>query len=170
MDDSKIVVGAGGERAPTRFVVESPAVWRMIAPVGLAFLLIGLVDIALSWYPVRFGTPEWEFGTIGTTLNNLPLPTLGLLILGGWAAVTERRGAVKVFGVVAVAVAVVLAGLVIVYLLTLPPAWRAIQAVDNASAQMIAKKGIAKSLVQALAYPMVFGMVGWRAVRMSRAS
>ncbi|MFN2317128.1 MAG: hypothetical protein ABR602_10630 [Gemmatimonadales bacterium] len=167
MSDDRIVVGQGSERAPSRLIVESPAVWKMIAPVGVAFLLVGLTDIALSWYPMRFGTPEWEFGTIGTTLNNLPLPTLGLLILAGWAAVTERRTPVKVFGVLMMVVGVVLAGLVVIYLLTVPPAWNAANSLDNASAMMVAKKGIAKSLVQAVVYPAVYLWAGYRAMRLT---
>lgn len=141
----------------------------MIAPVGVAFLLVGLTDIALSWYPMRFGTPEWEFGTIGTTLNNMPLPTLGLLILAAWAVVTERKAPVKVFGVLMMVVGVVLVGLVVVYLLTLPPALTAIDAVENPSARVLAKKGIAKSLVQAVAFPAAYLLVGWRAWKASTA-
>lgn len=168
MNDPRIVVGHGTERPASRWVVESTAVWKMIAPVGVAFLLVGLADIALSWYPVRFGTPEWEFGTIGTTLNNMPLPTLGLMILAGWAAVTERRTPVKVFGVLMMVVGLVLAGLVVLYLLTLPPAWGAVTAVEDPTLQVAAKKGIAKSLVQAVAYPAIYLLVGWNAWRLAR--
>ncbi len=168
MSDDRIVVGAGVERSSSRWIVESTAVWKMIAPVGVAFMLVGLVDIALSWFPMRFGTPEWEFGTIGTTLNNLPLPTLGLMILAGWAAVTERRTPVRVFGVLMVVVGLVLAGLVVLYLLTLPPAWGAVTAVEDTTLQVAAKKGIAKSLVQVVAYPAVYLLVGWNAWRLAR--
>lgn len=168
MSDAKIVVGQGTERPASRWVVESTAVWKMIAPVGLVFLLVGLTDIALSWFPMRFGTPEWEFGTIGTTLNNLPLPTLGLLLLAAWAVVTEKKLPVRVFGAVLMIVGVVLSGLVVIYLLTVPPAWNAANSLENASAMAVAKKGIMKSLVQAVAYPLAYLWVGYRAIRMTR--
>jgi hypothetical protein len=167
MSDAKIVVGQGAERPARRWVVESAAVWKMIAPVGVAFLLVGLTDIALSWFPMRFGTPEWEFGTISTTLNNLPLPTLGVLILAAWAAATDQKTPVKVFGAVMMVLGVMLVGLVLLYLLTLAPAWSAVQAVDSLSAQLIAKKGIAKTLVQAAMYPAVYLLVGWKAWRLA---
>ena len=42
-------------------------VWPVLDWLGLAFLLMGLVDLALAWFPLGLGNPEWEFGTISAT-------------------------------------------------------------------------------------------------------
>src|SRR5687767_11526069 len=59
---------------------DTEAVWPLLGLIGLAFTVIGAVDIALAWYPSALGSAEWEFGTIGATLNGLPLPALGLFL------------------------------------------------------------------------------------------
>jgi len=41
--------------------------------------------LALLWYPLQFGSADWEFGTISAYLNGMPLGTLGLALLAAGA-------------------------------------------------------------------------------------
>ena len=43
----------------------------------------GLGDFVIAWIPLRLGSPEWEFGTVASTLAGLPLATMGLAGLLG---------------------------------------------------------------------------------------
>ena len=65
--------------------------WRLLGWVGLVFLVIGLLDLGLGWYPPRFGSAEWEFGTITRTLDSLPISVLGLAMVMALSAVTWAR-------------------------------------------------------------------------------
>ena len=53
----------------------------MLLVAGCAFALVGLADIALLWFPPRAGNVAWEYATVGRTLDTLPMPTLGLLLI-----------------------------------------------------------------------------------------
>lgn len=57
------------------------AVSGMFLTAGAAFALVGLADIALLWYPPHAGSVAWEYATVGRTLDALPMPTLGLLLV-----------------------------------------------------------------------------------------
>jgi hypothetical protein len=48
---------------------------------GVAFGIIGAVDLVLLWVPVRLGDPIWEFGTLSRTLDNLPMAVLGIALI-----------------------------------------------------------------------------------------
>src|SRR6476620_5631270 len=65
--------------------------WSVLSWVGIAFIVMGLTDIALGWYPASFGNPEWEFGAVSAALNGFALPTLGLYLV--LASTIARRQA-----------------------------------------------------------------------------
>ena len=56
------------------------AAYSLVMIVGLAFFVVGLVDLVLLWIPVRFQSAAWEFATVGRTLDGLPMPALGLTL------------------------------------------------------------------------------------------
>src|SRR5688500_14816844 len=60
-------------RSRTREYALRPAGW-----FGLLFLVIGIGDMALVWYPLRPGNPTWEFGAIQLSFSTLPVLTIGL--------------------------------------------------------------------------------------------
>lgn len=53
--------------------------WRALGWFGLGLLLVGLVDVALVWYPVRSGNPAWEFGAVDGSLSTAPVLLVGLM-------------------------------------------------------------------------------------------
>lgn len=55
--------------------------WKLAAIAGAALSIIGIGQLALTMYPLGFGSLEWEFGASAQILGALPLPTVGLAVL-----------------------------------------------------------------------------------------
>ncbi len=155
----------------------SPSSLAELAPllmaVGFALAVAGWVDVGLFYYPSRFGSAEWEFGTIAQTLDAMPLPTLGLALLalgirarGG--RVVWTRGLAAVFALVGL---LSLAGLVLFALdipLALKAMQRAAQQAKNGQAAIVSsglKRGMAKVIAFSVCYALAYG---WMAVTMWR--
>lgn len=137
--------------------------WRPLGWIGFAFAVLGLVDIALGWYPPAFGNPEWEFGTISGSLNALAIPMLGLyLALASAIARSDRRTARAIAGVMGLLLLTVL-GLGVLYLTVLPLAVKAVA--GNALVSLGIKKAIFKAVMLGTidSVLLAVGMVkGWR--------
>ncbi len=125
----------------------------VLLPVGLAFLVAGGADLVLTWLPAAFGSAEWEFGTITQTLNGLPVPTMGLVLVGLWGAATARRWVVLTTGIVWVVLALCVLGMGGLYGLTVPVA---LKSTSNPLILLGLKKSIARSLVQVVAYAAAY--------------
>ena len=137
--------------------------WRALSWIGIAFVLLGLTDVALGWYPPAFGNPEWEFGTISGTLNALAIPMLGLyLVLASAIARSDRRSA----RIVAVAMGLLLATILllgVIYLTVLPIAIKAVS--SNALVALGMKKAVVKAMTLGVADAVLLGVgmvKGWR--------
>ena len=137
--------------------------WRALAWIGVAFALLGLIDVALGWYPAAFGNPEWEFGTISGTLNALAIPMLGLyLVLASAIARSDRRSARVVAVVMGLLLATILV-LGVIYLTVLPIAIKAVS--SNALVALGMKKAVVKAMTLGAADMVLLGVgmvKGWR--------
>lgn len=123
--------------------------WRALRWIGAAFLFLGVLDIALGWFPAAFGNMEWEFGTITGSLNALAIPMLGLyLLLASSVALMQRRSA-RVVAVLMGLLLVALLALGVIYLTVLPVAIKAVSA--NAAVVL----GVQKAAIKALALGLV---------------
>src|SRR3981081_1057891 len=137
--------------------------WRMLGWLGAAFFAMSMIDVVLGWYPVRFGSPEWEFGTISATVSALAIPTLGLYLVLSSAIARERANVAKAAGFVMAALGVFLLGLAFFYLTTLPLALRAVRTNDMASLHM--KKEIVKWLILFVGYESLFVVGALKGIR-----
>jgi cellobiose-specific phosphotransferase system component IIC len=141
---------------------DADAVWPLLGSIGLAFALVGVVDITLAWFPSAFGSAAWEFGTIGATLNGLPLPALGLmLVLAGGMARASRwqvRAASIAFTVLTIAIVAV----ALIYVTVVPVA---LADVTNGAVRTGLMKSIIKALVLLALYPALFGWGAHRGFR-----
>ncbi len=137
--------------------------WRVLGWIGLSFTILGLLDIALGWYPPAFGNPEWEFGTISGSLNALAIPMLGLyLVLASAIARSDRRAA-RTVAVVMGLLLLILLGLGVLYLTVVPLAIKSVA--GNALVALGMKKAIVKAVTLGMADAVLLavGMVkGWR--------
>lgn len=108
----------------------------------------GVCDLALHWYPLAFRSPEWEFGTVATSVASLPLPTIGLAgILGSFLARGIRWGVVTTATVLLVLGVAVLAAYLL-FLLDVPLALRA----ATGAAALPLKKAMVRTTVMGLGF------------------
>jgi hypothetical protein len=128
--------------------------WKLLGWLGVAYLIMSVIDLALGWYPVRFGTPEWEFGTVSATINGLAIPTLALYLILCSAIARERLTLVRVVSIVMICIAIFLAILFILYLTAVPLALRAVLASPLVHQGM--KKAITKASVLFLGYETLY--------------
>jgi hypothetical protein len=138
--------------------------WTLLGYIGIAFVLVGAIDIVLAWFPFVLGSAEWEFGTIGATLNGLPLPGLGLMLLLAGGVGRDSKGQVRVAAMFCAILVVALLVLGFLYVTVIPVA---LSEVTNP----VVRAGLMKSIVKALSllviYPVLFGWVAYRGFKLS---
>ena len=134
--------------------------------IGLAFVCVGVVDVALAWIPLGFGSAEWEFGTVLATLNGLPLPALGLtLVMTAALADGSRRTARgAVIALAGLGVFVLATGFLFATAIPL-----ALRSAISTPVRVGTEKAILKGLALVLLYPAAFGAIAVRGWRLSRA-
>jgi hypothetical protein len=156
--------GATIERPTTAYMSSAYIeAWRVLGWLGAAFFAMSVIDLLLGWYPVRFGSPEWEFGTISQTVATMSMPTLSLYLVLSSAIARERATIAKGVGIAMIVMAVFLLGLAFFYLTTLPLALRAVRTNDMASLNM--KKAVLKWLILFVGYEVLLIVGGLKGIR-----
>lgn len=150
MPEPRILVG---DKVEAPVPPDFATAWRILGATSWVLILVGGVDLALSLYPLRLGSPEWEFGTASRLLDNLPLFTVGVMLqMASAAAAGSGARLVVLKWLMPVAVAVVLAA-VVLFALALPLALRE---VVEPNARLLLQKAAAKTFVQAAAYSTLY--------------
>jgi hypothetical protein len=140
--------------------------WKLLGWVGGVLLIVGLIDLGLAFYPPMFGNPNWEFGTVSSSLNSLPVPMLGLALLLGAAVARGWVLGTRVWAIVGIVLAVCILAAAVIWALNLPLAFKSVQ---EPVARLGLKKSVAKSVAQAILYPVAFLWIGWQGLRHVRA-
>ncbi len=140
--------------------------WKLLGWVGGVLLIVGLIDLGLAFYPPMFGNPNWEFGTVSSSLNSLPVPMLGLALLLGAAVARGWVLGTRVWAIVGIVLAVFIVAAAVIWALNLPLAFKSVQ---DPVARLGLKKSVAKSVAQAILYPVAFLWIGWQGLRHVRA-
>ena len=162
---SRVVVPDARQGPSALRSVQAPAAgWAILTWIGAAFVIIGVVDLGLAWYPTQFGVVDWEFGILAVTLDNLPLPALGLTLLVVAALSNGRAWQVGLATVVLALLVALLAAGFVIYLTTVPLALKA-----EVPVRFSVHKAIAKTTVQFLAYLVVFGVMAMKTRRVLRS-
>jgi hypothetical protein len=139
--------------------------WKLLGWVGGVLLIVGLIDLGLAFYPPMFGNPNWEFGTVSSQLNSLPVPMLGLALLLGAAVARGWILGTRVWAIVAIVMAVLIVAAAVLWALNLPLAFRSVQ---DPAARLGLKKTEAKSVAHSIQYPVAIHWIGWQPLRHSR--
>ncbi len=165
MPAPKILTGNDDEARRAKARVAEPTTNQSVwAWTGLAFLIVGGVDLVLTWFPMQFGNREWEFGGVTAALNGLPVPMLGLAAMI-WAAGEGRRRWMAIVSLVAaIALFLGILGGVVLWATGIPLALQAVPA----QVAVGLKKALVKTSVQGVVYPLllIFLIVrAWRAAR-----
>lgn len=165
MSDPRIVVGQPGGSEARTHRPPGPE-WQILLVVGLLFVVVGLVDIALVWYPARFGVAEFEFASVSASLNSLPVVTMGVALL----VAASSKLALRKTAWLALAVIVLLGLLVLVggvlFGLTVP---LALQAEVEPTILTGIKKQVAKGAVQLVAYGLTYLLLARWTVKVALA-
>lgn len=139
--------------------------WRILGMVGLGFLIMSMLDLTLGWYPIDFGSPSWEFGTISATVAALSIPVLSLFLIMASGMALDRPKVVKAVGIGMIVMALFLAGLGVLWLTNVPLALKATSA--NQVVNFGVKKAIAKSLLLFTGYEILLVLGAVKALRRS---
>jgi len=153
--------GDAGAGAPTEALEFG---WTVLSGIGLVFFLVGGLDIALAWYPLGFGSPAWEFGTVTLSLNGLPTPALGLGMGLASGVALGRRWQVRITAAALVGLAVLILVGAVLWVTNVPLALRS---TEDPLGLLGIQRSVIKSSVQILCYPVAFvwiGVAGWRMV------
>lgn len=170
MASPRVLVREDGQGGKARFIPPAPDFgWQLLGWLGWVFLIVGGIDIALTWYPFNLGNPDWEFGTISSTLDSLPVTTMGLAILLASSVARGWKLGIRIFSILLLVAALLVVAAIVIYLLNLPLAFKS---VTEPILRTGLKKAVTKTISQGVFYPTAFvimGMQGWRHANRSRA-
>jgi hypothetical protein len=138
--------------------------WKWLGWFALILALAGLGDWLLAWVPMRFGSPEWEFGTIVSTFSGLPLITMGFAGLLASAVARGIRWQVMSVSLVVLLFATWVLLAFVIFLLDIPIALGAVQGV----ARIGIIKAIAKTSMLAVLFSAVYVVAAVSALRFAR--
>lgn len=160
--EPQILVGQSSKSGPT--VVDDrdlhvPAIW-----FGAVLGLVTLANFFLLWWGPQFGNAEWEFTTIGQTIDRLPLLVVSacLLIYG-----VIHGGNVLAARVLAIACALLTLWIIGSTVLYGMASLTALKLVPGNQISVI-KRTVAKNLFGAAMYILLFGATAmqlWRRTR-----
>jgi hypothetical protein len=150
------------QRSPKGLMSDSHRAWRWIGWLSLVLALAGLGDWVIAWIPMRFGSAEWEFGTIVASFSGLPLVTMGFAGLLASAIARGVRWQILAIALVILLFALLIAIASVVFLLDVPVA---LQAVGGGVARLGILKAIAKTGLLGALFFFTYLVAGVAALR-----
>jgi len=130
---------------------------------GIALCVAGWVDLGFFWWPLGLGNPDWEIGTIGQTIDSLPVGTVGLMLLAlairnmGWSRIWTR-----VVSAILLLVGLFCVGCLVIMTLDMP---QVVRAIHNATTTSGIKRGVFKVYLFGLTYAAAYFLMAfvlWR--------
>lgn len=162
MTSPRPIVGGTDTGSPA--VRTREVVARLLLIAGATFALVGIVDMALLWLPLRPGNVAWEYSTVGRTLDSMPMPALGLVLIGYGVLRAARPTANGVRLVAAIFFTLAMMSCVLSFLLlTSAPA---VLVQTPAEAVEAVRRAAIRHGVQSILYPLAWfaiAVVVWRA-------
>jgi len=167
MTEPRVLVRDEGKKSAGLVAPDGRTAWRWIGWLGFVLAVVGLWDFVLTWYPLRFGSAEWEFATVAASYSGLPLPTMGLFALAASAIARRVRWQVIVLSVFLLLLGVLLLAGFLLFMTTVPLALRAVEGV----ALIGIRKAVAKTAMLGVMFGgayLVAGVAGFRTLRRSK--
>ena len=124
--------------------------WRLLFVLGWLFTVVGLLNTVLLWVPFRFGSPEYEFGSVAASLDGLPVTMMGLTLALASSRVRGQEVAALLATILLWVVAILVIGGGVLYWLNVP---LALQQVTEPVIRVGIKKSMVKVSTLALVYP-----------------
>jgi hypothetical protein len=126
-------------------------VWQSMVLVGLLLAAVGMLDLIQLWVPLQLGIPEWEYGTASSFFDQFPAVGLGLALMMGGSLALGWRWSARSLGILCLVLAIGMWLVASIYLTVVPFVFKAVR---EPVALTGVKKGLVKTLVQALVYPL----------------
>lgn len=145
-------------------------VWQSMVLVGLLLAAVGMLDLVQLWVPLQLGIPEWEYGTASSFFDQFPAVGLGLALMMGGSLALGWRWSARSLGLLCLVLAISMWLVAAVHLTVVPFVFKAVR---DPVVMTGVKKGLVKTLAQALIYPLALlwlaGLAWWgtRGVRQS---
>jgi hypothetical protein len=138
--------------------------WRGLAWFGLMLGIVGLSDVALVFYPARWGDPGWEFAAIGMALSTFPLLIVGIAAMLAAAVARGKRTTARIVAATSIALALLILGGFGIFQSTIPVALR----VAPPELMPGIQKSIVRTAIMSLAFSTMFIGGGVMAIRATR--
>lgn len=148
MPDAKVIAGGPASQRLKSKPPSPDRGWKAVGWFGLLLAVIGLTDVGLYWYPLAFGSPEWEFGTVATSFGALPLATIGLAAVVGALLVNPARNTMIATGVLLLLLVLFVGAAFGMFLMNLP---MALPAADGPQGPAI-YRGIVRTTIKAVGF------------------
>ena len=136
--------------------------WYALTWAGWLLAVVGLIQLLEMLVPPEIGNVEWEFGTISSFFDSIPLFGIGIGLVAAGSLARGSRVEARVVAVFLALFVLFLWAAAALYVTDLP---LAIGAASDSMVLRALKKGILKTGVQALAYPFGFlwvAVLAWR--------
>lgn len=165
-----VVLGGESDRPKTQPVKRSTeatlqSIAKPLLAFGLVLVGVGVIDVALAWFPLRFGVGEWEFGTASRTFDSLALGTTGFVFISLSATIRGWALALRALAVVAAVVLLFLLAAYVLYALNIPIALGAV----SGERHRIMQRAIVRTTAFAGMYTVLFGWLSWFTWRLGGA-
>lgn len=145
---------------------DTSTAWGMGFALGITLMLMGLIDLGLLFYPPHWASLDWEFGTIGATIEGLPLLTVGLGLMAMSSVARGRTGWMRLLSIILLLLALFVIGILVIFALDIPVALRAVQPAGRETLN----KSIVKTALMGSLYVVMYAALGvwtWRRIRAS---
>ena len=147
------VVVAGPAKARPRAVDRG---WKVVGWFGALLAAIGLTDVALYWYPLAFGSPEWQFGTVAQSFGALPLATIGLAAMAAALYVNHARMTMLVTAALLLGIGLLVMAALAMFVMNVP---MALQAAQGAQAPAV-HRGIVRTTIRGVGFGSAYLIAG----------
>lgn len=142
--------------------LHTPALW-----FGITLAMVTLANFALLWWRPSFGNAEWEFGTIGQTIDRMPLLVVSVAMIIYGALQSGSVKGVRGVAVVCVLFALWIIGSTVLYGMASLVAFKLVPG----NQQSVVRRTVAKNLFGATLYTVLFLVTAvqlWRRTRPRR--
>ena len=178
MDSTELAKKRASTRAPVPIVDSGPS-WKLVyhdpdktagslfVAIGSALAVVGLVDLALLWFPMQLGTAGWEFAAVSRTFTSAPMTMVGLVLIAfGLVRRGTRPTMIRKVAMGFVALSFVLVAMGMLFGLAAPAVLS--QASGEPAATAALKRAMVKNGIEIVVYPtvlLVIATILWNAVR-----
>ena len=136
----------------------------IVGLAGLLFVVTGGTELFTQLFPLALGSPEWEFGTYSSMMDNLPLFTMGLGFVAVFAVARSHPIPARIVGIAFILMALFILAGAFLYATNVP---QALRMNPNSPLQTGIKKAVAKGALQSAIYPIAYLWLGVFALRHS---